>query len=69
MLSKPFHGSGCIGANHLESVRAGQIFKRRDRLDQYREWVDRMKEERRAYLLRMGVEEGILRQVHHFKDL
>ncbi len=41
-------------------------FARRDRMEQYREWVDRMKEERREYLLRMGVEESILRQVHHF---
>ena len=44
-------------------------YKAEREMDQYREWVERMKEERREYLLRMGVEEEILRQVHHFKCL
>ena len=45
------------------------FFERRNRLDQYRAWVERMKESRREYLLRMGVDEEILRQVHHFGRL
>ena len=44
-------------------------YKRRDRMDDYRAWVDRMKEDRRIYLLKMGVDEKILRQVHHYRDL
>ncbi len=45
------------------------FFARRGRMELYRQWVERIKEARREYLLRMGVEEEILRQVHHFGRL
>jgi len=45
------------------------FFERHGALEQYREWVERMKEERRTYLLKMGVDEAILRQVHFYKKI
>jgi ATP-dependent phosphoenolpyruvate carboxykinase len=44
-------------------------YKRRNRREEYRAWVDRIKEERRGYLLRMGVDENILRQVHLYAPI
>lgn len=44
-------------------------YQRHDRMNDYRAWVDRMKEDRRIYLMKMGVEEKILRQVHHYGSL
>ncbi|MBD3237602.1 MAG: phosphoenolpyruvate carboxykinase (ATP) [Candidatus Eisenbacteria bacterium] len=45
------------------------FYARRGRHDEYVAWVERIKEERRAFLLRMGVDEEVLRQVHHYSGL
>ncbi len=58
----------------LEKVPEGilnpvRFFKTHGRAEQYREWVDRTKEDRRVYLQKMGVEEQIVRQVHFYRGL
>jgi phosphoenolpyruvate carboxykinase (ATP) len=45
------------------------FYQRHDRLDEYRAWVDRIKEERRGFLERMGVGEEILRHVDKVSGL
>ncbi|MBM3318475.1 MAG: hypothetical protein FJY75_11550, partial [Candidatus Eisenbacteria bacterium] len=41
------------------------FYERHGRTEQYRAWAARIKEERRVFLLKMGVEEEILDQVHY----
>lgn len=45
------------------------FYQRRERLEQYLQWVEWIKEDRRAYLLKLGVDDKILCQVHHHRDL
>lgn len=45
------------------------FYQRRERLEQYLQWVEWIKEDRRAYLLKLGVDDRILYQVHHHRDL
>jgi len=45
------------------------FYQRHGRLDEYRAWVDRIKEERRGFLERMGVGEEILRHVDKVSGL
>lgn len=45
------------------------FYARRQRHDEYIAWVERIKEERRAFLQRMGVDQEVLRQVHHYSGL
>jgi phosphoenolpyruvate carboxykinase (ATP) len=46
-----------------EILAPERFFKRQGREAQYRDWVGRIKEERRAFLRKMGVEEAILAEV------
>jgi phosphoenolpyruvate carboxykinase (ATP) len=52
-----------------EILNPVRFFKTHGRAEQYREWVDRTKEDRRVYLQKIGVEEQILRQVHFYRGL
>jgi len=45
------------------------FYDRHNRHAEYRAWVDRIKEARRQFLLKMGVEEKILLQVHHYSGI
>ncbi|MCK4304208.1 MAG: phosphoenolpyruvate carboxykinase (ATP) [Candidatus Eisenbacteria sp.] len=45
------------------------FFNRRGQQGQYREWVEQMKEDRWNYLLKLGVDEEILHQVHTYTGL
>jgi phosphoenolpyruvate carboxykinase (ATP) len=55
-----------VPADILNPIR---FYERHNRREQYRAWVARIKEERRAFLMRMGVEEEILEQVHYRRAL
>lgn len=49
----------------IEVLNPRVFYERQNRREQYRSWVSRIKEERRVFLLKMGVEAEILEEVDH----